>query len=287
MAARMASTPSSSARPPATSRSGSRLPCSATGSGTRSRAIAIGTSSRLRRHRRRSPPHKRRAAPRRPCGNAMIRASGHRGAHPLDDRLDRPRRPARRSPPSSSTPAQLSKIFTTSAPAWSCATRYLDEASTRISISSGSAPAPPAPAVAPAAVPASPARRPCRSPPSRAPRRSRSAPCRGSSLARTCRTVSSTGSRRSSTLSGRELAPDAGSGSRTRPLPFDEAHLLAERIRHHQDVGEEDRSIEAEAADRLQRHFAPQAPANSKDRGTNPPSPAFRDIPEGSGRPGA
>ena len=35
-------------------------------------------------------------------------------------------------------------------------------------------------------------------------------------------------------------------------LAFDKGHALAERMRHDQDIGKQDRSIETEAADRLQ-----------------------------------
>ena len=40
-----------------------------------------------------------------------------------------------------------------------------------------------------------------------------------------------------------------------RPLALDEGKLAAERMRHQQDVGEEDRGIEPEATHRLQRHL--------------------------------
>ena len=40
-----------------------------------------------------------------------------------------------------------------------------------------------------------------------------------------------------------------------RSLAFLEGNLLPERVRHHQNVGKEDRSIEAIAPDRLQGHF--------------------------------
>ena len=39
------------------------------------------------------------------------------------------------------------------------------------------------------------------------------------------------------------------------PLVLDEAHVLAQGMRDDQDVGEHDRGVEAEAADRLQRHL--------------------------------
>src|SRR5438034_878305 len=38
-------------------------------------------------------------------------------------------------------------------------------------------------------------------------------------------------------------------------VALDEAHTMAERIRHQQDVGKQDRRVEAEAPDRLQRRF--------------------------------
>src|ERR1700743_3247753 len=41
----------------------------------------------------------------------------------------------------------------------------------------------------------------------------------------------------------------------TRSIAGLECHWLSERQWHHQDVGEQDRSIEAEAAHRLQRYF--------------------------------
>ena len=50
----------------------------------------------------------------------------------------------------------------------------------------------------------------------------------------------------------------AAHGVETRPLTLDEGHLLAQRIGHHEDVGEQDRRVEAEAPDRLQCHLGRQ-----------------------------
>src|SRR5690606_10783743 len=40
-----------------------------------------------------------------------------------------------------------------------------------------------------------------------------------------------------------------------RPAAFLEAQVAAERVRHDEDVGEQDRGVEVEATDRLQRHL--------------------------------
>ena len=47
----------------------------------------------------------------------------------------------------------------------------------------------------------------------------------------------------------------------TRPFASLEGDRAAERVRHDQNVGEQDRGIEAEAADRLERDFRRQARA--------------------------
>jgi hypothetical protein len=44
-------------------------------------------------------------------------------------------------------------------------------------------------------------------------------------------------------------------GVEPRPFALDEAHALAERVRHQQNVGKQDRCVEAEASDRLQRRL--------------------------------
>ena len=49
-----------------------------------------------------------------------------------------------------------------------------------------------------------------------------------------------------------ELRPGSH-GIEPRPLALDEADLLAERVRDHEDVGEQDRGVEIEAPDRLER----------------------------------
>ena len=58
-----------------------------------------------------------------------------------------------------------------------------------------------------------------------------------------------------SVLGGGERVQLGGIVERFEARPFAglECHVAAERMRHHQDVGEQDRGIEAEAADRLQR----------------------------------
>src|SRR5690606_8417902 len=71
-------------------------------------------------------------------------------------------------------------------------------------------------------------------------------------------------------IDGCELLADAGNGSECckpcfirdrlqhRAFAFLEGNLLAERIRHNENVGKEDRRIKAEAADRLKRHYLGQ-----------------------------
>jgi hypothetical protein len=44
-------------------------------------------------------------------------------------------------------------------------------------------------------------------------------------------------------------------GFEPRPLAHPEAEILTERPRDHQDVREQDRAVEAEPADRLERHL--------------------------------
>ena len=44
-------------------------------------------------------------------------------------------------------------------------------------------------------------------------------------------------------------------GIELRTLAHHKPHRLAERMRNHQDVGEQDRRVEPEAPDRLQRHL--------------------------------
>ena len=70
---------------------------------------------------------------------------------------------------------------------------------------------------------------------------------------------------------------------RIEPRTFagDERHRLAERMRHHQDIREQDRGIETEAPDRLQRHFGRKLGIETQDRGSRRP---FRAPARYSGR---
>ncbi len=75
--------------------------------------------------------------------------------------------------------------------------------------------------------------------------------------------------------------------ARARAFALGEGHALAERIGHDEDVGEQDRRVEAEAADRLQRHLGCELGRVARGRGSRRPSRAPRGTRAGSGRPGA
>ena len=66
-----------------------------------------------------------------------------------------------------------------------------------------------------------------------------------------------------------------------------EPHAAAERMRHHQDVGEQDRGVEAEAADRLQRDFGGELRREAEVEECSRRARAARDTPADSARPGA
>ena len=69
-----------------------------------------------------------------------------------------------------------------------------------------------------------------------------------------------------------------------RPLAFDEAHVLAQGVGHHEDVGEQDRGLEAEAADRLERHLGGEGRIVAEieeGAGFRPGRPVFRQVPAG------
>ena len=159
------------------------------------------------------------------------------------------------------TPAQVSKICTTSAPALSCRARYSTEASTRRSIrcaksfriAIGEQPAP-------APDPALPRRPPYRSQLSMARRKSRST----SFLRRVRLSRAAPSHRPAPAPSHRRLVAATsqrfGIRQRLEPRPFalDKPTLAAERKRNHQNIGKQDRGIETEAPHRLQRHFGRQ-----------------------------
>ena len=134
------------------------------------------------------------------------------------------------------------------------------------------------------------ARRSCSSPPSRARRRSRAAWSRAGSSARRRRTVSKTGARWAK-IAGSPASRRRSNSARparrieARPLALDEAHVLAERVRDHEDVGEQDRGVEAEAPDRLQRHLGGEVRVVAEveeGAGLWPgPRPVFRQVAPG------
>ena len=72
-----------------------------------------------------------------------------------------------------------------------------------------------------------------------------------------------------------------------RPLALDESHFLAKRIGHDQDVGKQDRRVETEAPDRLQRHLGRQLGRVAQIEEALRPSRAPPGTPAGSGRPAA
>ena len=102
-----------------------------------------------------------------------------------------------------------------------------------------------------------PGRRPCRSRPSTARRKSRSARFVGQILANAsdglADEVELGPSRRRASSARARLRHVIGSSRG--PSPSTKRDRLAERVGHHQDVGEQDRRVEAVAPDRLQRHL--------------------------------
>ena len=76
---------------------------------------------------------------------------------------------------------------------------------------------------------------------------------------------------------------------RRKPRPFArlEAQVLAERVRHDQDVGEQDRAVEAEAADRLEGDLGRGLGIVDELEEAALLGPQLRDIRAGSARPGA
>ena len=72
-----------------------------------------------------------------------------------------------------------------------------------------------------------------------------------------------------------------------RALALDEDELRAQRVRHQQDVGEEDGRVEAVAADRLQRHLGGELRRVAEVEEARRPGPRPRGTPAGSARPGA
>ena len=220
----------------------------------------------------------------------MIRAPGTAARTPAHDRrvgCDRPALEVRRRrghPPSCRRSAPHRRRPRAGRPDRST------DASTRRSIrrwNSVRARAPPA--AGPAPGPACPARRSCRSPPSRARRRSRSASSPPAGAARTGATVSNTGASASVDAIDGRAPPMPSSVDRIEPrtLALDEPDLPAERIRHDQDVGEQDRRIEAEAADRLQRHLGGELGIVAEVEERPAFGPRSPDTPADSGRPGA
>ena len=284
---------SSSASPPAIRASGSRLPCVATrpaarraaprGSSVQSSAERVADAGLRRSVERCAPP---------PRTKTMIR--GLRAGAP--SRLGT-MRPIGSSDSGSNSAGgraapKLSKICTASAPASSWPTDRRPRPSTsavdqrrhegRVAIGARAGPAPGR---------ACPCRRSCSSPPSRARRRSRAASSRRAAPPRS----------RSSGLEDRreplerQVArrarrgrPRSVTGSSRGPSPSTKRTSCPSACGIDEDVGEQDRRVEAEAADRLQRHLGGERAACSRGRGTIRPAGARRPVLRaGSARPGA
>ena len=109
------------------------------------------------------------------------------------------------------------------------------------------------------------------------------------SSCRTCATVSKTRPNLGRVALAFKRARSAALriGLEPRPLALDELHLLPQRIGHHQDVGEQDRRIEAVAPDRLQRHLGRQLRRVAQVEEAAGLARAPRDTRAGSARPAA
>ena len=137
---------------------------------------------------------------------------------------------------------------------------------------------------------ASPAPPPCRSPPSTARRKSRSAPSHAAgpaAAARPSRRRGRTWAESRSAFKRARSRVACGSASSRGPSPSTKSTPLAQRIRHHQDVGEQDRRVEAEAPDRLQRHLGGQRRRVAQLEEAAGLARAPRGTPAGSARPAA
>ena len=186
-------------------------------------------------------------------------------------------------------PAQLSKICTASAPASSWRIRWKATHSPKISKRSRS----PVDRDRPTAWPPSVRRRlrppPDRSPRSRARRQSPAAWSPGGQ-ARPGQPQRLVDRLKIAAPSFRDLRRSPAVGCHRRQagaFALGEGHLLAQRLGHRQDVGEQDGGVKAETADRLQGHFRGIARASAPCSRKIPPWPAARDTPADSARPGA
>ena len=86
--------------------------------------------------------------------------------------------------------------------------------------------------------------------------------------------------------SGGQAGDTGGVGHRLqlRPFALDIVQRPAQRMRHHQDVGEQDRRVQPVAADRLQRHFGGQSGVVAEVQeaaGPGPDSAVFRQVAPG------
>ena len=133
------------------------------------------------------------------------------------------------------------------------------------------------------------ARRSCSSRPSRARRKSRSARRRSGSAVFSRSSVSNTGASFVQSGSPRSRARAGRVGDRIEPRAFAalERDLLAERVGDDENIGEKDRRVEAETADRLQRRLDGQGGRSSRNRERSERGRGSRDIRGDSGRPGA
>ena len=130
---------------------------------------------------------------------------------------------------------------------------------------------------------------PCRSPPSTAPRKIRSAPSHaagpGSSAPRSRARGRISAAVRDG--SSRRKALTSRIGSSRGPSPSTKLDRLAQCVRHDEDIGKQDRGVEAVAADRLQRQLRRRAPACSTVSGTRRPWRGSRGTRADSGPLGA
>ena len=134
------------------------------------------------------------------------------------------------------------------------------------------------------------ARRPCRSRPSTARRKTRSAPSRAAGPGARA-PPSRTRGQTSRPVASRRQAATARAptrwASRRGPSPSTKRDALAERIGHDEDVGKQDRRVEADSGGSAAASPRRRARACSTDRGSRRPSRAPHGTPAGSARPAA
>ena len=243
---------------------------------------------RSRCHRRRSPRHSRRDATPAPRGNPMTGTSGCRAAQPPHDLARRRRPPSARTRRRAGCRPSCRRSAARRRRPRPAPTDSSTEASTSRSISRANAcgiaigPQPRRGLVRRAL----PADHVGRDRPRRAAEpdqgRLRSADP-GGPAPRVSATSRELALARSTDRSRARSAAIAVIGSSRGPSPSTKRTGWPKRIRHDQDVGEQDRRVEAIAPDRLQRHLGGQRRACSTGRESRRPWPAPHGTPADSG----